>query len=85
MQVNIEIIEKPEIGTKATFNIKDFNTPKDFKESMAIIFMICADYYLDPELEIEDLIGFIEQAKERTKDKLALFADESGIELEFLD
>lgn len=85
MLVNIEIIEKPEIATKATFATKDFNGPKDFKESLAIIFMICADYYLDPELGLEDIAGFVDQAKEKNKAKLALFADEAGIELEFID
>ncbi len=84
MQVNIEIIEKPELATKATFKIKDFTGAKDYKESMAIIFMISADYYLDPELEISDLENFVAQGKEKAKDSLALFVDETGLELEFL-
>jgi hypothetical protein len=85
MIVNIEIVEKPELATKATFNVEDFKNSKDYKECTAIIFMICADYYLDPEIGLEDIEGFVQQAKEKSKAKLALFADEDGIELEFLD
>jgi hypothetical protein len=85
MQVNIEVIEKPEVHTKATFELLNLNTDKDYKETLAIIFMISADYYLDPELEIEDLKQFKVMASEKNKAKLALFASEDGIEAEFLD
>ncbi|MFT6633451.1 MAG: hypothetical protein ACJAS4_003421 [Bacteriovoracaceae bacterium] len=84
MLVDIQIITKPELGTKAIFKVEDFKSAKDYKESIAIIFMICADYYLDPEIGIEDLEGFVQQAKSKSMANLALFADEDGIELEFL-
>ena len=85
MLVDIQVIVKPDIATKAIFKVEDFKSAKDYKESIAIIFMICADYCLDPELEPEDLEGFVQQAKQKSKANLALFADEDGIELEFLD
>lgn len=85
MLVNIEVIEKPELSTKASFLIENFTNEKDFKEALSIIFMISADYYLDPELEIADLRGFIDQANEKNKATLALFVSEDGLELEFLD
>ena len=83
MLVNIEIEQKPEILTKATFLIENFTSLKDYKECLAIICMISADYYLDPELEIEDLKNFVEQAKDKTKSSLTLFISEDGLELEF--
>lgn len=83
MLVNIEIIQKPEVHTKASFELAHFNSDKDLKESLAIIFMISADYYLDPELELDDLQGFIEQGRNNHKEKIALFISEDGLELEF--
>ncbi len=85
MFVNIEVFEKPEIHTKATFDFINLNTEKDFKETLAIIFMVSADYYLDPELEIEDLKEFKTMGLEKNKAKLTLIASEDGIEAEFLD
>lgn len=85
MNVNIEIIDKPEIYTKATFKFLDLNTEKDYKETLAIVFMICADYYLDPELDLSDLKGFVEQGKENKKSGLCVEASEDGLELEFID
>ena len=55
MLVDIKIIEKPEIHTKAIFKLSDFDNDHKIKESLAIIFMIAGDYALDPEIEIEDL------------------------------
>ena len=83
MLVNIEIIEKPELSTQATFQLESFSAPKDYKEALAIIFMISADYYLDPELEIEDFQNIIKQGKEKSSVSLILLVNEDGIELEF--
>ena len=85
MNVDIEIIKKPEVQTKATFNLKNLNGPKDFKETLAIIFMISADYYLDPELEIADLENFKIQGLEKSKSKLEFLVSEEGLELEFTE
>ncbi len=83
MQVNIQIIETPELATSASFELSNFQTEKDFKEALAIIFMISADYYLDPELELQDLKEFVGQASESNKAKVTLTASEDGLELEF--
>lgn len=83
MIVDIQVIEKPEISSKVIFETKNFTKEKDFKEALAIIFMVCGDYYLDPELEVEDLQGFLEKASEKKKDKLALYISEDGLELDF--
>ncbi len=84
MLVNIEIIEKPELITKASFELANFKTEKDLKEGLAIVFMVAADYYLDPELELEDFANLIEQGKEKSKAIMALAVSEDGLELEFL-
>ncbi len=85
MLVDIKIIEKPEIHTKAIFKLSDFDNDHKIKESLAIIFMIAGDYALDPEIEVEDLKGFISMAIEKGKAKLALFISEDGLELDFED
>jgi hypothetical protein len=85
MLVDIQIIDKPEIHTKAIFNLSDFDTDRKIKEALAIIFMVAGDYALDPELEVDDLKGFISMAMEKSKAKLALFISEDGLELDFED
>lgn len=84
MLVNIEIIEKPELATKASFELKNLQSEKDYKEALAIIFMISADYYLDPELEIEDLKEYVHQGRDKDKSLITIFFDEEGLELEFI-
>lgn len=84
MLVNIEILEKPVIQTKATFKTEHFAKQRDFKEALAIVFMISADYYLDPELGPEDLSELVAKAKEESKENLCFFVSEEGLELEFV-
>ena len=84
MLVNIEIIEKPEISTNATFQLADLNSPKAYKETVAIIFMLAAEYHLDPELDVSDIEGYVKDAHEKTKVKMTLNISEEGLELEFL-
>ena len=83
MQVDIKFEKSPIIQTKAIFELASFKSDLDYKETLGIIFMISADYYLDPELEIDDLRGFVTQGQENSKDKLTLFVSEDGLELEF--
>lgn len=83
MLVNIEIESKPEFMTKATFALSNFSLEKDFQECLAIICMISGDYYLDPELDLDDLKKFVEQGKENQNTNMTLFISEEGLELEF--
>ena len=85
MNVDITFQEKPELATTASFKLLNLNTDKDFKEALAIIVILSADYYLDPELGVEDLQDYVNQAKENNKAKMTLEISEEGLELEFLD
>jgi ABC-type multidrug transport system ATPase subunit len=82
MLVNIEFNEKVH-ETYATFEIEHMSDERKIKEVLAIITMISADYYLDPELEVEDMLGFIVSAKEKSKAKMTFSISEDGLELEF--
>ncbi len=83
MQVNIEVIEKPEMATQAHFQLADFKSEKDIKEGLYIVFMISAEYSLDPELELADFKGYINQGIETGKARMTLFIAEDGLELDF--
>ncbi len=85
MNVDITFQEKPELATIASFKLLNLKTEKDFKETLAIIIILSADYYLDPEIGVEDLMEFTEQAKENNKAIMTLEISEEGLELEFLD
>jgi hypothetical protein len=84
MLVNIEIVQPPDLMTQASFNIEDFKEEKDFREALAIIFMISAEYYLDPEFELTDMKDFTQQAINKSKQKLVFLVSEEGLELEFV-
>lgn len=85
MLVDIKIIEKPELHTKAIFKLSDIENERSIKEIAAIIFMIAGDYALDPEIEIDDIKDFMAMALEKNKAKMALFISEDGLELDFED
>ena len=53
------------------------------KEALAILAIVSADFYLDPELEVEDISNFISQGKEKAKSALVFEVSEDGLELEF--
>lgn len=82
MLVDISFDEKNH-ETFATFEILNMHNDRAIKEVLAIITMISADYYLDPELEIEDMNNFISQANEKSKAKMTFSVSEDGLELEF--
>jgi hypothetical protein len=82
MIVDIEFDEKNH-ETFATFEISNMADERKIKEVLAIITMISADYHLDPELEVDDMQGFIAQANEKSKAKMTFSICEEGLELEF--
>ena len=83
MLVDINVHANPDIYTTATFQLENFKTDSDFKQALAIIFMVSADYYLDPELDVENLVEFVNTGRENSKDNLTLEASEDGLELDF--
>lgn len=64
-------------------NAADVKNEKDLKDTLSLISIISADFYLDPELEIDQLEEIINKAKEEKK-SIEIIIDEDGIELEFI-
>ncbi|MDP7320040.1 MAG: hypothetical protein QF441_05495 [Bacteriovoracaceae bacterium] len=83
MLVDIQVIEKPFIHTKAIFEIENIKTDRDFKETLAIIFMLSAEYCLDPELELDELKEIYATAVEKQQNQINLYLSEDGIEIDF--
>ena len=82
MLVDITFQKKEQTATLA-FKIKDLDSQLAKQETLAIITTMAADFYLDPELEIEEIKGFATQALEQDKESLVFILHEDGLELEF--
>lgn len=67
------------------FRIEDIKNENSIKDCLAIVSMISGDYALDPELELEDMISFVEKAKNEDKVTLLFTVSEDGLELELLN
>lgn len=81
MKVDITIDEKS-LSSIVSFDLADFSTPKSYKDTLAIIMMIAADYSLDPELELEDLENIVNSGKENNDKKVVFVINEDEIEAE---
>ena len=64
------------------FTVSDFKSDLQLKECLAIVAVFSGDFYLDPELEIEDIEGFVNMAREKEKKQLVFELSEDGLELE---
>lgn len=64
------------------FKVADFKSDLQFSECLAIITIFSGDFYLDPELELEDLKSFVESAQAAEKTELIFDLSEDGLELE---
>lgn len=83
MLVDIKFIEKTQSST-ATFELSNLASEMDLKQCLAIVTVLAADYYLDPEIEIGQLQDFINKGLESEAKTLCFFFDEDGLELEIL-
>ena len=81
MKTDISIDPK-NMDARIEFKFDDFNSPVDFKNSVAIISMIAGDFSLDPELELEDLNDLVIQGKEAGNSSIVFEIGEDGIEAE---
>jgi len=84
MLVDIQIVPKT-LEAILKFDIVNFTSDKSFKDAIATITMVAADYSLDPELEVEDLQEMITKAKSDSKKTLVFSILEDGIEAELTD
>ena len=74
--------DKKEQTACLNFKIENLNSVLAKQETLAILTTMAADFYLDPELEVEDLDSFISQATEGDKNSLYFILHEDGLELE---
>ena len=65
------------------YNPKDFSQDKDYKDLLSLITIVGADFYLDPELELEQIKDLTEKGLQEDK-TIDIMFDEEGIELEFI-
>lgn len=78
-------IDPKTLSAEMILKVEDFKSEKDFKDSLAILSMVAGDYHLDPEVEVEELEGFVQKAKNEAKMALKFTVDEEGLDLEFVD
>jgi hypothetical protein len=84
MKTDISINHKT-LDTNITFKVNDIKNENSLKDCLAIVSMISGDYALDPELDLEDMISFVEKAKSEDKMALLFTISEDGLELELLN
>lgn len=65
-----------------TYELANFATELNKKECLAIITIVSADFYLDPEIELEHLDEFLKIAQEQDKSKLVFEISEDGVDLQ---
>ena len=82
MNVDIKFNPKEQSAT-LDFKLENFNKELDYQECLGIVVIFCADFYLDPELSIEDIQSFITQGRENNKQSICFDLSEDGLELEF--
>ena len=83
MLVDIQIVPKT-LEAILKFDIVNFSSDKSYKDAIAIITIVAADYSLDPELKVEDLQEIIAKAKGDTKNILVFSIFEDGVVAELV-
>jgi hypothetical protein len=63
-----------------TFQFSNFTSPASYQNALSLIFIVCADFQLDPELEMADFEEIIQASKESGKDAITFFISEEGLE-----
>lgn len=64
------------------FEVKNFNSPDDYKMAVGIVTCFSNDYDLDPELNHEDMKEIVEKTIELEKEKFVFDINEDGIEVD---
>lgn len=82
MLLDITIDPKTHIAS-LSFELKNFQGPLDFKNALAITFMVAGDYALDPEIEISDLEELVAKGQQEEKSMIIININEEEIEVEF--
>ena len=55
------------------FAYSSFESQKDYVNALTLLFMVCGDYQLDPELELEDFQQIISSSQESGKDHICFY------------
>ena len=64
-------------------NSLDIKNDNDIKNLLALITIIGADFYLDPEISVEEMQSIIDNGKEKSKNLLINFNEEE-INIEYV-
>lgn len=66
------------------FPLTAFTNEKDYKDALALIIIVCADFYVDPELDPEQLQELVESNSNPEKSLFEVEIDEEGVSAQFL-
>lgn len=79
MNCHFEIDPKTQ-DAKLTFAFSELKELKDYQNALTLLFIVSADYQLDPEFEMEEFQEIIESSKESGKNNISFFISEDGLE-----
>lgn len=81
MLLDIDFNKEDETA-ELTFEVARFKSEHDMKLAIAIITTFCADFALDPELDVEEFTDLLDQIESKGKTHFTFFINEDGIEVE---
>lgn len=81
MQVDFQIFPDKAL---LKFPIDGFKTEKDYQDALALIIVVCADFYVDPELTTAQLQELVTSNENPDKAQFEVEIDEEGVSAQFL-
>lgn len=75
-------VDEKSLESFVEFNINEFKGPGDYKNALALISIIAADYELDPEMDQDTIDELIAKTKEYAKECFTFSFHEEGIEVD---
>lgn len=81
MKVDLDVLKEENLF-KIKLYVDEFVSERDYKLALTLIATVSADFYLDPEFEVEDLMDIVDKVKEQNKKEFVFEISEDGIEVE---
>jgi len=79
MKVDVKFSRASESLTLTLFS-SEFKSPTDYEEGLEILYILCGDFGVDPEIELEDFKKIL-QEKFKANENFAIEVSEEGAEL----
>ena len=81
MQVDFQIFPDKAL---LNFPLAGFSKDKDFQDALALVIVVCADFYVDPELTVTAFKELVESNENPEKSSFEIEIDEEGVSAQFL-